>query len=405
MNGRLALLSLLLCACAERPLGQTVGSIITFAGTGAAADGGEGGPATKAMLFTPIDVAVDADGRVWISDFNNYEIKVVDHGILTLQVGTGILGDSPDATMSSCPASDAMFNHTTNIVLHDGYLYMAAWNNSRIKRVRLSDMMLENFGGLGRRTLYTGDGGPATDAAFDLPASIAFARSGELVFLDQGNEVLRRIDAEGVVHRLAGNCVIENDSDGSACAVGDAPMACPSSDKTTLCAGANGCSGSCQPGFAGDGGPALDARIGQEPTGLSEPGGHLLYDRAGNLLFADTLNGRVRRIGPDGVIDTVVAGLDHPVGLALDDDGSLYISETFAHCVRKLDPAGTLTTVAGVCAPGKDCGPPLDNSCFSGDGDEATKALLNRPYGLAYFDGKLYIADAYNNRIRMVHLR
>ena len=154
--------------------------------------------------------------------------------------------------------------------------------------------------------------------------------------------------------------------------------------------------------FAGDGGPATEARL-NNPRGI-------VLDRAGNLYIADSSNDRVRRVDKStGVITTVIgsgergfagdegparlANLYFPHGLALDDSGSLYIADAGNHRIRKWDAkTGTVTTVAGTGQPR-----------FYGNGGAATDAGLFAPRGVA-LDGKgnLYVADTQHSCIRKV---
>ena len=141
-------------------------TICTIAGSGEQAFGGDGGPATEAAFYSPMDTAISPDGEVWVLDFNNYVVRAIDaKGIIRTVVGNGMVGDAPPPGATSIPALDALLNHTTDLLFHGDYLYLAAWHNSRIKRVRLSDMVLENYAGRGRRTYYDGDEGPALMAS------------------------------------------------------------------------------------------------------------------------------------------------------------------------------------------------------------------------------------------------
>ena len=149
----------------------------------------------------------------------------------------------------------------------------------------------------------------------------------------------------------------------------------------------------------------------------ADPGGRLLYEPDGSLLFADTSNQIIRRIDADGNVHRVAgvapvegvaqAGFDgdggpalqahlhNPVDLARDDDGTLYFTDVYNHCVRAIDPDGTIRTAVGVCGqPG-----------YEGDGGPAGEALLKRPYGIEWADGILYVSDTGNNVIRAVRLR
>jgi hypothetical protein len=364
------------------------GTICTIAGTGEQAFNGDG-PALRTDIYIPMDVAVAPNGEVWFLDFNNYLVRAIDeHGNVRTVVGNGLVGDSPAPGVAMIPAREATFNHTTDLVFHDGYLYLAAWHNSRVKRVRLADMMLENFAGAGKRSYYDGNGGPALDAAFDLPVSIAFDARGNAAIMDQANQVVRRVDARGIVDAIAGRCIVDAEQ---ACAPGQQPVACPGSNKLT-CGG--DCASNCGQSFSGDGGAPLDARMAQ-PVGQVEPGGGIAYDHQGCLIFADTLNHRIRRIDPAGTMTTIATDVDYPFDIEVAADDSIYFADVKSHCIRKIDPSGTLSTVAGRCG----------ERGFAGDGGAAADALLDRPYGIAVTGDRLYIADSYNNRVRAVRLR
>ena len=390
------------------------GTICTIAGSTLTGYSGDGGRATEATLFMPMDSMIAPNGDVWFIDFNNYVIRAIDaDGMISTVVGTGDLGSSPaDQGLTEVPALQAANNHTTTMTIHDGYLYLAAWHESRIKRIRLSDMMMENRAGAGKRTYYDGDGGPAMAAAVDLPASIAFAPSGDLVFTDQANQVIRRIDqGDQTIETIVGRCVVEQRT----CqAASTQPVACPGSSKFTCGDPEATCSGPCDPAFAGDGGPATDARLNLANGATAGPEGRIAYDRIGNLLIADTHNHRIRRVAPDGTITTIAgtgepsyagdggaataAALNRPIDIECAEDGTMYVADMGNSCIRKIDPAGIITTVVGVCSPD-----PLDRA-FGGDGGPPTEARLDRPYGITLAGSRLYVSDSYNNRLRVVNL-
>jgi DNA-binding beta-propeller fold protein YncE len=158
--------------------------------------------------------------------------------------------------------------------------------------------------------------------------------------------------------------------------------------------------GTGQPGFDGDAGPAVAAKLNY-PQGVA-------VDGTGALYIADSGNHRVRKVAPDGTISTVagtgdagfggdggaaaLARLSCPRAVVVDSAGVLYITDAGNHRVRKVAPDGTISTVAGTGDAG-----------FGGDGGAATSAQLNSPYGLAVDDaGDLYIADCDNHRVRKV---
>jgi sugar lactone lactonase YvrE len=213
---------------------------------------------------------------------------------------------------------------------------------------------------------YLGDGGPATLAQLAGPTGVAVDAAGGILIVDASNRV-RRI-AYGTITTVAGS----------------------------------GVAGHVSPGVAlpEDGGPALDAQL-NDPIGVA-------LDHEGNILIADALYHRIRRVTPDGTITTIAgngipsflgdggpataANLQYPTGVTPDHDGNLFIADAGNHRIRRIDPDGTITTVAGTGAAG-----------FAGDGGPATEASLHKPTGVAVSrKGELFIADEYNHRIRRV---
>ena len=160
-------------------------------------------------------------------------------------------------------------------------------------------------------------------------------------------------------------------------------------------AGGNG------PGFSGDGGLAINAQFNGARN--------LKFDNEGNILVADILNHRIRKIDKvTGIITTIAgngsathsgdgglainAGMITPVDLAVDRDGNIFFSDYDAHRVRKIDRNGIITTVVGTGTPG-----------YSGDGGPATQAQINGPRSvITNPDGSLYISEEWNHVIRRV---
>ena len=164
-------------------------------------------------------------------------------------------------------------------------------------------------------------------------------------------------------------------------------------------------------GWTGDGGPASAAAL-NNPSDLA-------FDKAGNLYVTDFLNNVIRKINPSGIITTfagngfgasstttggggytgdggpaTAAELNGPFGLAIDAAGNVYFADGYNHAVRKVSATGTITTFAGKNATG-----------YTGDGGQATAALLNNPVGVAIDKaGNVYIADDHNNAIRKVYV-
>lgn len=386
-----------------------VGTICTIAGNGENGyDGDEAIVALDAKMSLPQDALKASDGTLYILDWNNHRVRALgEDGVLSHVVGRGELGGSLDD-----PANSDL-NHPTGLLLSpdESTLLVAAWHNSKIRSVDLASGEIRDECGDGRRA-YFGDEMPAAMATLDLPASITFDPSGNLVILDQANQVIRGVDQEGVIHRLVGMCLVDQDV---ACD-GAEPVACPmGSGKFTCGDPMTECGKPCTPSYqAGD--DPLALRMAQPFGQSADPGGRLAYDADGNLYFADTANHLIRRVTPEGAVE-IVAGvepvdgvaqkgtspdgtpatetlLNRPTDIALAEDGTLYFSDVYNHCIRQVTTDGEVYTVAGRC----------EEKGFEGDGGSPTEALLKLPYGIELSGSSLYIADTGNNRIRVVNL-
>ena len=207
---------------------------------------------------------------------------------------------------------------------------------------------------------YFGDGGSPLAAALAYPRFVARDSKGNIYISDAENHRIRKV-SQGVITTFAGTGIS---------------------------------------GFSGDSGLARNAQLSY-PVGL-------VFDSAGNLIIADGGNNRVRMVDTTGTITTIagtgtagfsgdggpaiLAEFNNPWGLALDTAGNLYVTDIFNQRVRKIDTSGTVNTVAGNGTAG-----------YNGDGIPATSASLNSPRGIVLdSSGDLYIADAFNFRVRKV---
>jgi sugar lactone lactonase YvrE len=323
------------------------GIIVTVAGTGAAGYSGDGGPAASARLSAPVGLALDASGNLLIADTGNHSVRKVSvDGMIATLAGNGVAG----ASGGLGPAVSAQLSSPTGLAFDSsGKLFIADSGNNRIRVVSMGT--ISTFAGNGTQGL-SGDGGAALGAQFSAPRGIALDASGNLLIADTFNYRLRKVSA-GVVTTAAGT------GDGS---------------------------------FSGDNGPAVRAQL-YSPVQVTADG-------SGNVFFADRNNNRVRRVSPDGAINTVAgsggygfagdggaavgAQLAGPYGVAVDSSGNLYFSDQGNNRVRKVSANGTITTVAGNGSAG-----------FAGDGGPAAGAQLNGPCKVAVDgSGNLFIADA-----------
>jgi uncharacterized protein (TIGR03437 family) len=357
------------------------GIITTVAGVGPAGFSGDGGPAAAASLNDPIGLAIDGAGNLYIADFDNSSVrKVTPAGIIstvlsnTLAVGLAVdnndvlylsgvglvskltpsgasspvlVGGTPGVAGFSGdggPALGAQFSLLSNVVADNlGNLFVADGSNDRVRKIAANGIVTTVAGN--GQYLYTGEGVPAATSPVPYGGNLAIDKSGNIYFSDIVTNRVRKV-AGGVINTVAGNGIL---------------------------------------GFSGDGGPAIQAALGQ-PRNLT-------FDAAGNLYIADYLNSRVRKVDSNGNISTFVQLPGFVRGLVFDSAGNLYASDETHSTVYKIFPTGKQIAFAGTGSAG-----------YSGDGGLATRAKLNQPSGLA-FDaaGNLYIADSQNGRVRMVN--
>jgi len=165
------------------------GVVTTFAGDGTMAFGGDGGPATAAQIYYPAAVAVDASGNVFIADcFNNRIRKVDASGIISTVAGNGTGGYGGDGG----PATDAMIKHPQGIAVDaDGTLYIGDLQNNRLRKVSPAGI-ITTVAGMGTPG-FSGDGGHATAALVHSPAGVTISPSGVVYFGDVGNQRVRAL--------------------------------------------------------------------------------------------------------------------------------------------------------------------------------------------------------------------
>jgi sugar lactone lactonase YvrE len=331
----------------------------------------------------PVGAVYDENGDLFFSERDTCRVRKLDTdtGTLTNIAGNGTCGYSGD----NGPATAAELSDPSGLALgDDGNLAIVDTSNCRVRMVDLGTHEITTVAGNGTCG-FTGDGGAATSAELGLAdatvpsmfvwSDVAFDAGGNLYIADIFNCRIRKVSG-GTITTIAG------------------------SGATGFTCGA----------FSGDGGPATSARLNQ-PSSVA-------VDHHGNVFIGELAGCRVRRVTSGGTISTIAgtgtctpsgnggdavdAGLANVRGMALDDDGNLFISQFGfnpnnptepRYCeVRRIDEGGTIDAVAGT------------NSCgFSGDGGEAVDARIQTPGDIALAcNGNLAFTSAMGDRIRVV---
>jgi sugar lactone lactonase YvrE len=277
--------------------------VTTVAGSGEKGYRGDGGPAIRAALNMPHEIQFDKAGNLYIAERDNHVVRKVEAttGVISTVAGTGVEGFGGDGG----PGVKAQLRQPHSILFdRDGTLLICDIGNQRIRRLHLDTGFIETYAGTGQAA-DTSDGAPVTGTPLRGPRTMALAPNGDLYLaLREGNAILRIGARTQTLHRLAGTG---------------------------------------EQGYAGDGAPAVNAKLGG-PKGLAYA--------PGELFVADTENHAVRRIDlATGVITTVLGTgargdgpetspllckLSRPHGLLADASGALFVSDSEAHRIRVL---------------------------------------------------------------------
>lgn len=338
------------------------GSIRTVAGTGQPSFSGDDGPAVGAELNLPSAVAVDSGGIIFIADSGNHRIRRISPGqqVMTTIAGNGLADFGGDGG----PAVAASLHQPTALAVDGtGNLLVADTQNRRIRRIEVLSGNITTVAGSDAD--FSGDGGPPALAALEAPAGLAVVGDGLLIAEEEG-------------HRIR---------------FSDLPSSGGGGEETIITVAGDGI-----PGDRNADGDPLQARF-SSPAGLS-------LGPAQSVLIADSGNHRLRRLEGDTVttlagngqpdylddVPALTAAFRSPADVIVDPLGGFLIADTFNHRIRRLDPQGFVNSLAGTGVAGD-----------SGDGDQPTRARLNQPTALATdAEGRIYFCDRGNHRIRMI---
>lgn len=335
-------------------------TISTFAGTGVKGGSGDGGPAIAAQIDNPFGVVRGPDGAIWFCEYTGQRIRrVAPDGTISTIAGTGEKGYSGDGG----PALQATFNLPHELRFDaKGDLYIVDMTNHAVRKIDLKTKIISTIAGTGQKG-YSGDGGPADKAQFSQPHSIQFGPDGSLYVCDIGNNVIRRIDMQtGIISTFAGTG---------------------------------------KPGETPDGSPITGTPLkGPRSLDFDKEGNFWLATREGNQVFKfDLKAGKISHVAGTGKKGFTGNGgpakeatLSGPKGIAIDAEGNVWLADCESHSIRVIDvKTGKLELVAGLNEKGD--GP---------DGDPL-QCKMARPHGVfCDADGTVFVGDSEAHRVRLL---
>jgi len=335
-------------------------TIQTVAGTGERGFQGDGGPAVAAKLDNPFGVIRGPDQAIWFCEYTGQRVRRIGaDGRIETIAGNGTKGYSGDGG----PALHASFNLPHEIrFCREGHLYIVDMMNHAVRKLDRSTGVLSTFAGTGHEG-YTGDGGLASEAQFSKPHSIQFGPDGSLFVCDIGNHVIRRIDM--ATHRIE-----------------------------TF-------AGTGKAGSTPDGSPIEGTPLnGPRSIDFDRQGNLWLATREGNQVFKmDLTNRRIQHMAGTGKSGfggnggpAKEATLKGPKGIAIDAEGNAWLADTENHAIRRINvKTGIMEWVAGTGSLGD--GP---------DGDPL-QCRLARLHGIYVdADGSVLIGDSESHKIRLL---
>jgi sugar lactone lactonase YvrE len=379
------------------------GQVSTLAGS-FGNQGSADGTGAGATFSNPRSLAVDALGNVFVAD-NDTIRKVTPLGVVTTIAGTAGVQGSADGTGSA-----AQFDNPSAVAASpDGNLYVADMSNNTIRRVSPEGLVTTMAGTPGVKGSADGMGAAAQ---FFIPEGIAVDGSGLIYVVDVGNDTIRRVTPGGLVTTLAGTVGVPGSNDGTGTSAQLSPLGSIAIDKAGNLYFANGensavrevaPNGQVTTLFGGSLFGSVGPGDGSELLGL----GGLAVDQEGNLFVADQGRNVLWKISPTGQVASFVgvsggygradgigaaARFSGPAGAAIDQNGNVYVADAANNVIRRIAPGGATTTFAGSS----------DGSAGIADGT-GSSAQFNFPSGVAVDgSGNVYVADTGNSTIRKV---
>ena len=336
----------------------------TVAGTGANGYSGDGGPAVSAAVAQPFGIVIGPDRALYICEVGSHVIRRVDpeSRVITTVAGNGEKGYSGNGG----PATQAALNEPYEIRFDAaGHMFFVEMQNHIVRRVDAKTGLISLVAGSGVKG-FGGDDGPAVDAKLNRPHSIARDNANNLYICDIGNHRIRRVDLKsGVISTFSGTGERKSTPDGASLA--GTPL--------------------------------------KGPRALDFDGSHnlILALREGNAIYRMDLKSKtlhhIAGTGKSGYSGhggpAKKADLSGPKGVAIAPNGDIYFADTESHTVRVVrTKSGIVETVIG------------DGQKGDGPNGNPTKCQMDRPHGV-FVDsaGRVYVGDSNNHQVRMLATR
>ncbi|EFC36497.1 predicted protein [Naegleria gruberi] len=330
------------------------GIIDTIAGTGDPRFGGDGDLATKAQLNSPRGIAISSTGEIYIADTYNQRIRriALNTNISTFAgSGFGYSGYVGDGGLST----DALLNTPLSVACSsNGEIYIADTYNHRIRKISLNNT-ITTIAGTGDSG-FSGDGGLAINARLSSPADIVVNSNGVIYFSDYDNNRIRKIASNGIITTVVGSGVIGSGGDGGLAinAQLNRPYGITFNSNAEMYivermgsrirkVGVNGIITTVAGSDIASGGTTSVGSLATK-TVLNAPS-KIVINSNNEIIFSDSLHGRVLKIGLDGIISGVGNSFRMPIGIAIGSDGEMYIADTSIFAILKIDKKGVLSTI------------------------------------------------------------
>jgi len=356
-------LSLILFAGITRNF-VSAGEISVIAGNGKAGFSGDGGPALAAECNQTFGLEIGPDGNLYWCELANHIVRRLDlkSGVISTIAGQGTVkgysGDNGPATKATLSEPHELrFDSAGNLFISDN-------SNHAIRRVDAKTGIITTVAGTGEQG-FGGDGGPAIKAKMNLAIAVALDRSQNLLICDINNHRIRRVDiATGLISTWGGT--------------GEKK---PTPDGATL---------------------AGTPLYGPRTVAVADNGDVIIVLREGHAVYRySEKTKKLTHVAGTGIggfsgddSDAKLAKVNGPKGVAIGNNGDIYLADTQNHAVRVISAkTGKIHTLAGTGQAG------------DGANGDSTKCQLHHPHGVFFAtDGTLYIGDSSNHRVRKVTL-